>query len=443
MRRALMAGVLVAAVLMAGPAIDKKPRICAQPIAETTMDTENYAIRKAREAGITVAPCIKSFMAQPQRFRISGNFTGKNRILIGLLESNRDKAGAYALVYDELVSAIASAIRTKKAGDPDDFGDTDVAEREVSQEEFIKGLWNIMDSALCMEYEEDAHMFSMIKAGQFNCSTSSFLALDVARCIGVWAEIVSVDGHQFIKTSDFLFETTSGDYYPIEDIHDHYPVIYGSTSDLLTTFSTDYEELADDLSARGKNEKAVEYYSRAIERDSMNVSAYIGMGCAYSNLGKYRKAILNYDKVIRLDPTNVSAYFGLGCAYSNCGEYRKAILNYDKAICLGKGKGKKDLANYRFQRGRAYYLLGDYVLALGMIATIKPGEEEKERKNPLFYSRLAFADYVQTIRDCSAAIRLNPKEPSFYSQRADAYGKLGIKAKHDRDMGTADSLKRR
>ena len=67
---------------------------------------------------------------------------------------------------------------------------------------------------------------------------------------------------------------------------------------------------------------AISDYSKAIELDQKNSTAYYNRGFAKFDLQDYKGAISDYSKTIELDPQNVTAYHNRGSAKSNLQDYQ-------------------------------------------------------------------------------------------------------------------------
>ena len=84
----------------------------------------------------------------------------------------------------------------------------------------------------------------------------------------------------------------------------------------------------------GNYEKAVEFFTKAIERDLNNAIAYYDRGLAYSEIGKKEridpneKAIADFSKAIELNPNFIDAYYNRGLLY--CGLGHSGIHHYHK-----------------------------------------------------------------------------------------------------------------
>ena len=104
-------------------------------------------------------------------------------------------------------------------------------------------------------------------------------------------------------------------------------------------------EGVEELLALGKYEsenksydKAIEYYTKAIELAPACYEAYFMRGYIHGTLGfmeqkneEYYKAIEDFDKVLEMDPNNPDALYYKGMCLSNLGEKEKAKEVYKNA----------------------------------------------------------------------------------------------------------------
>ena len=86
-------------------------------------------------------------------------------------------------------------------------------------------------------------------------------------------------------------------------------------------------------------EKAIEYYSKAIELNPQFFQAYNNRGNAYRALKQYQDAINDYDEAIELNPQSANAYYNRGNthlqsanAYYNRGNTHLALKHREKAL---------------------------------------------------------------------------------------------------------------
>ena len=163
--------------------------------------------------------------------------------------------------------------------------------------------------------------------------------------------------------------------------------------------ATDWVDKGNALVTSGKNQEAVEAFTRAIELDPQNARTYYHRGGVYGRLEDYRRAIRDFDRAIELNPKLAEAYIDRGVAYEMLGDYQPAIREYDKAIELNP-----NAARAYVNRGIAYAQLGDH---------------------------------RQAIRDYDKAIELNPKDARAHLNRGFAYEQLGDHQQAMEDYKTA------
>ena len=111
---------------------------------------------------------------------------------------------------------------------------------------------------------------------------------------------------------------------------------YNNINDFAPVDVNDYYYRGNFYEALGEYENAIADYTKAIELDLENASAYSNRGNAYKNLGKYQEAITDFTKLIELNPKNSWAYHNRGYSYDALGEHEKAEADYAKAIELDR-----------------------------------------------------------------------------------------------------------
>lgn len=72
-------------------------------------------------------------------------------------------------------------------------------------------------------------------------------------------------------------------------------------------------------------EKALEYFSKALEVDKTIGRAYIGLAEYYFSIQDYNSSLVNYEKAIDLQEGTIDVYFGIAMCY-------KALKQYDDAL---------------------------------------------------------------------------------------------------------------
>lgn len=101
--------------------------------------------------------------------------------------------------------------------------------------------------------------------------------------------------------------------------------------------TSDYDDaIMDGASSlgRGKPEKALEDFNRAVSIDPQAAGGYLGRGNVLNIMERYEEAIQDYNKAIGIDPDLANAYANRAIAYSHLKEYEKAIADYEKCLQL-------------------------------------------------------------------------------------------------------------
>jgi tetratricopeptide (TPR) repeat protein len=175
-----------------------------------------------------------------------------------------------------------------------------------------------------------------------------------------------------------------------------------------------YNDRAESYRREGNNDKAISYFSHAIQLDPEFAHAYNNRGHAHHEEGRYDEAIKDYDRAIQLDSKFAWAYLNRGLTYRFKGEYDKAIADYSLAIQLDP-----EFARAYNNRGYAYHCKGEYDKAIAdcdraiqinptyMTAYINRGRAHRTVGN-----------YEKAIADYSRLIDLAPKNASAYNNLA-------------------------
>lgn len=112
------------------------------------------------------------------------------------------------------------------------------------------------------------------------------------------------------------------------------PVALVTPTPAPTPDFTFYRKRGDESISKGEFDLAVGDYSKAIELNPKDTSAYLNRGLAFYKQKSYDRAVSDYDKVIELNPSESMVYFNRGDSYEKMGEIQKAIVDYQKAIDL-------------------------------------------------------------------------------------------------------------
>ena len=85
---------------------------------------------------------------------------------------------------------------------------------------------------------------------------------------------------------------------------------------------------------RGKTEKALKDFNRAIKIDPAHQDGYLGRADTLNVMGLYEESLKDYNKALDIKPTLAKAYVNRAIAYSHLGQYEKAIADYEKGLEL-------------------------------------------------------------------------------------------------------------
>ncbi len=123
---------------------------------------------------------------------------------------------------------------------------------------------------------------------------------------------------------------------------------------------------------KGLLDKAIFYYSKALEHDPQFAPAFAGLGIVFGKKGLVTESIFNLKEAIRLSPTTALLYNWLADAYFDQGKLEDAIREYSRATELDSldSNAHNDLAD-------AYRLKGDFESALNYYSRtleIDPGD---------------------------------------------------------------------
>jgi tetratricopeptide (TPR) repeat protein len=168
---------------------------------------------------------------------------------------------------------------------------------------------------------------------------------------------------------------------------------------------------------KGNYEKAIEYYTKAIELNPEYLAAYINRGTVYHDIKEYKTAIKDYDKAVEINPESAEVYSNRGYSYIRIKEYEKALRDLDRAIQL-----KPNHMPAYNNRGLAY--AGLKVNEKAIKNYNKAIELNPEYSTAYFNRGQAYAyikEYDTAINDYNKAIKLKPNDVSAYKDIAELY----------------------
>ncbi|KAL6425080.1 hypothetical protein ACFW04_009406 [Cataglyphis niger] len=166
-------------------------------------------------------------------------------------------------------------------------------------------------------------------------------------------------------------------------------------------------------------EEALEHYNKAVELDPTEIIYLLNIAAVYFEQKEYQKCIAQCEKAIEVGRENradfkliAKAFTRIGHAYKKMENWKQAKVYYEKSMSEHRTPEIKTLLSdidkiIKEEERKAY------------IDPVK-AEEEKELGNQKYKD----GDYPAAIKHYSEAIRRNPDDPKYYSNRAACYTKL-------------------
>ena len=117
---------------------------------------------------------------------------------------------------------------------------------------------------------------------------------------------------------------------------------------------------------KGEYDQAIADFTKALELEFNNVSAYLNRGIAYIKKNNHDQAIADFTKALELEPNNMFAYRNRGLAYIYKYDHNQAIADFNKILEQDTTIFEQDPANAEIYlwRGFAYIIKGDYDKAI-------------------------------------------------------------------------------
>lgn len=163
-------------------------------------------------------------------------------------------------------------------------------------------------------------------------------------------------------------------------------------------------------------QKMIEYFTKSIELEDFNATAYYCRGYVYLLIEQYNNAIADFDSSIEIEPDPAS-YFYRGNAYADLEQYELAIVDYTNVI-----ENSPQISDAYYSRSISYWYLDKYESAL--LDCEKVIELDPKYAVAYFIRGtilLELGEYVLAIKDLSKAIELDPKISEAYYNRHIAY----------------------
>lgn len=152
-----------------------------------------------------------------------------------------------------------------------------------------------------------------------------------------------------------------------------------------------------------KYDEAIEYYTKAIEKNDKYAFAYHDRGSAYRMTKKYQLSLSDYRKAIQLNPNMAIAFNNMGSVKKILKDYQGALIDYSSAINLDSN----DAVAYN-NRGTVYKELNQTDKAMfdfSKAISINPSYalSYSNRANLKFQNK----DYENALKDYNRALELD------------------------------------
>lgn len=179
------------------------------------------------------------------------------------------------------------------------------------------------------------------------------------------------------------------------------------------------KQLGNEAYKKKNFEEALQHYNKAVELDPTEIIYLLNIAAVYFEQKEYDKCIAQCEKSIDVGRENradfkliAKAFTRIGHAYKKMGNWKQAKVYYEKSMSEHRTPEIKTLLSdidkiIKEEERKAY------------IDPVK-AEEEKELGNQKYKD----GDYPAAIKHYTEAIKRNPDDPKYYSNRAACYTKL-------------------
>ena len=175
------------------------------------------------------------------------------------------------------------------------------------------------------------------------------------------------------------------------------------------------------FSINGEDQKAIEYFKDAIDKDPQSTKAWNGLGYCHVGLNNTKEAINAYQQAIKTNPNDETLYFILGDYYTELGRHQEAIESFQQVIQI-----KPDFEAAHFKIGLLFSLLGrfeDGTKSFKTVIRLNPNAAPAHFNVGIAYTNLGL--YQEAIKAQKEVLRINPEFAPAHNNLGVVYGKLG------------------
>jgi tetratricopeptide (TPR) repeat protein len=220
-----------------------------------------------------------------------------------------------------------------------------------------------------------------------------------------------------------------------------------------------YLELAKtsaEIASQEDYKESVKLFSAHLKTNPNDAQAYFGRANAYKyardtardyleDLNSYEQAIKDYDAAIALNPKFAAAYYHRALTYERLGRYEKAIDDYIKAIDLDASVA--DIYNERKKNSVVFgdnanpNKLANYVDTVKLHTNaLKTNPQDAKTYESRAKAHLEYGELTKAAADLTMAIKYAPQNSDIYSARAFSYVLFGEYEKTIEDFTQAINL---
>ena len=189
---------------------------------------------------------------------------------------------------------------------------------------------------------------------------------------------------------------------------------YSTAMEMDPNYSEYYNERGNILMRMQRYGEAISDYLHSLELTPPYFEVYTNLGQCYRRMGALTEAVNSYSKALDLQPKQILALLGRAKSYEKLGKLEMAIADYTAALQLDS-----TLWDAFASRGVLYYEAGDLVLALADFdhaIELAPGEADLHQNRAIVHSDLC--RYDEAERDFEAALRQGLPEQDAAELRA-------------------------
>ena len=182
-----------------------------------------------------------------------------------------------------------------------------------------------------------------------------------------------------------------------------------------------------------QRDKALQYYSKALDINGKKGEIYNSRGKLYFDSGQNDLALADFEKAVQFSPEVAEIHINRGAAYGMGGDFDKALENINAGLAIDP-RHKNGLLN----RSKIYMMRNQAAEAQAdhkIILELDPNNadiwfEYGQTQNLL-------GDPAAGLQSMNRAVELNPNNKAFYRERAKVQQKLGNTAAAQQDMQRA------